>query len=293
MQSMTGFGSASATHEGFALRIEARSVNQRGLKVHSKFPPQLAFMEDRVHDLAREVFDRGRIDVCAFVELPEGSEQVLRLNERAARAYVQAGRKLADKLGLTGDLSVSRILALPGVVDGADPGGLAKESLEPVAIDCLQRCFQDLSRSRRREGRELSAAMTEKLRAIQDMGVPLMEGQRERVDARLKSLRARMDRLLEGRSLDEDRLYQELALLADKMDVTEEYERLSTHLSASLSLLDSEEEVVGRKLGFLVQEMHRELNTMGAKVADSGASLTVVDMKNVLAALRELVANVE
>ncbi|MBD3369138.1 YicC family protein [Candidatus Fermentibacteria bacterium] len=293
MQSMTGFGSASALLEGFALRIEARSVNQRGLKIHLRFPSHLVFLEERVQDLARERFHRGRIDVCAVVETPDGSEPLPRVDDRVARAYVRAARKLSERLDLSNDLTVSRLLSLSGVMDRGDPGRVDQDRWAKPAEDCARQCLDDLRACREREGRELSATMNEKLRAIQDMGIPLMEGQKERVEGRLQNLRSRMDALLGDRSLDQDRLYQELALLADKIDVTEEYERLLTHLSAALSLLQSDGEPLGRKLGFLVQEMHRELNTMGAKVADGAASLRIVDMKNELAALRELVANVE
>jgi uncharacterized protein (TIGR00255 family) len=290
---MTGFGSATCEVGGFSLAVEVRSVNGRGLRLSLRLDDALSTAENEagLRKMVADSVSRGRVTLTARLD-PPTSEAAVRVDHGRAESYLEAARELAGRHGLQTGITAADLLAMPGVVGSPDPSREDPEELSGKLLSCAGEALEGLLESRAREGADLVEAMTARVRGIAAAADALMEGQEERVQRRFQALRERVARLLESPPEDQSRLYQELALLADRVDVTEEHERLRSHVSAALDVLESGG-AGGRKLGFILQEMHRELNTMGSKVDDSEAQMQVVRMKNDLAALREQVANLE
>lgn len=290
LESMTGFGRASCESGGLRIVVTARSVNHRGLSIAVSLPPRLAGLEEAVRSVVRNRISRGRIDLSVTMDEPEGTEtQILDL-DRARRALA-ASRAVAEELGLPGGLSLADLLSFPGVVRREGQASAVPD--EAALLACLDACLDDLRRSRAAEGEVITGILLERIAKIEDLLAPLAEGSRERLNERFSRTRERVERLAGDLGLDEARLAMEVALLAERMDVSEEIERLRSHLASSSALLAEGSEDAGRKLSFLVQEMQRELSTMASKLEDAADVMTVVEMKNELASIKEQVANVE
>ncbi|NLP06322.1 YicC family protein [Candidatus Fermentibacteria bacterium] len=287
---MTGFGRASCESGGLRMVVTARSVNHRGLSIAVSMPAQLAPLEEAVRSAVRNRISRGRIDLSVTIEEPEMPErQIVDLDR--ARSVLAASRAVAEELGLPGGLSLAEILSFPGVVKREGQGAAVPD--EAGLLACLDACLDDLCRSRAAEGEIITGILLERIAKIGSLLAPLAEGCRERLQERFSRTRERVERLAGDLGLDEARLAMEVALLAERMDVSEETERMRSHLAASAALLEERSDDAGRKLSFLVLEMQRELSTMAAKLEDAADVMTVVEMKNELASIKEQVANVE
>jgi uncharacterized protein (TIGR00255 family) len=293
MDSMTGYGSHSLEFRDAVISVQARSVNQKGLQVVFRLPPPLAGMEEESGSLVRERFERGRIEVSAAISMGGPRRGSLRLDPDAVRSYLEASAGLATEFGVEGTLDASAILGMPGVMVQPSPDDLDEEALLAAALECVTAALDALARSRREEGERIRAIFREKLSQLSESAGPLLEGQEERVQQKFARLGERVALILGDTRIDEDRLMSELAIMADRLDITEEQERLETHIAAASHLLEGDSGGCGRKLGFLFQEMLRELNTMGAKVDDADAQKVIVSMKDLLGGMREQVANVE
>ncbi|HOA04470.1 MAG TPA: YicC family protein [Candidatus Fermentibacter daniensis] len=288
---MTGFGRAVVLAGRCSIAAEARSVNQKGLHVSVSLPDQLASMEQDIRDEIRKRYSRGRIDLRLTVEAAGSSGDALPVDFERAGKLAEAAALIAARLGLDGGISALDLMRLPGVL---------RASSEPEApdagpvLECVASCLDDLTRSRRAEGEALAALMSEHLTRIGSLASEVAAIQQEAVPEAFERMRERVGKLLGDSSrVDEQRLLQELAVMADRLDVCEELERLGCHVSSALDLASSDEPDAGRKLGFLLQELQREINTLGAKLETPAGTMIVVEMKNELSSLREQAANVE
>jgi len=292
MESMTGFGRSESAGDDFSIAIEAKSVNHKNLTVTLKSPEVLSELETETRKTVQGLFQRGRIRLDVFLEScnEPGS---LSISMDSARQYITAAELLAKENKFITGLSTGELLGLPGVARTAAASSLDRDELINVFRSCLSGALAELSESRRREGAELAPIFRKGFTDIQGMIAPVLASQKESVQERFERLKTRVAELLDNINLDEDRLMQELAVMAERSDVTEEIQRLDCHLHHALEIIEQAESPIGRKLEFLIQEMHRELNTTGAKVDDSEQSLKVIEMKNILAALKEQAANVE
>jgi uncharacterized protein (TIGR00255 family) len=295
IHSMTGFGSASFHLGDRSFAIEVRSVNHRHLDARVRLPRALAALELDVRARIQERFARGKFD-CS-VALPEGSSAGSRieLDLDAARQYLDAARKLAHERDVRGDVAVADLLALPGVVHVAEMD-FPEDALRAAARAALDAALDHLEVMRAAEGeaiardlRARAAHIAEIANALEQRAGAVQESVRERLRKRSRQLAA------ETGVLDEARLYQEIILAADRLDITEEIVRLRSHLDQFEHLLESGAPgtPVGRRLEFLIQELGREINTMGAKGSDAPIAHWVVDLKAELERLREQVQNVE
>ncbi len=293
MESMTGFGRAETAGNGFILTVEAKSVNHRSLSVSLRMPEVISCMEPEVRKVIGGMFDRGRIRLDAIVELNGDSGSRVTISMETAKQYITAGELLAIEHDCISRMSAGELLNLPGVVERAEPSMLDREELTEAFRSSIVKALDELRANRRREGTELAPLFREGFSNISELTAPVLAQQKETVHERYSRLRKRVSDLIDDIKLDDDRLLQELALLADRSDVTEEVQRLMCHLDYAIEIVDSDNSPIGRKLEFLIQEMHRELNTMGAKVDDPEQSLKVIEMKNILSSLKEQAANIE
>lgn len=288
MESMTGFGNASVKIDAYIVTVLCRSVNNRGLSVNARMPRQALHLEREVAGMARDLFRRGRIDINVSIEAGEEAS-LPRPDAELAGAYLKAAEKLASEFYLTSSPDAFALVTLPGVMRTPDiPGGKDLDSL--IGSVCGS-ALEDLLSDRRSEGSVLEGVFRKGLDTISELAVPVGEGHSSRVKEIFQQRRDRLSELLDAPVSDEYRLAQELALLSDRMDISEESTRLAAHLDAAREILPGHH--CGRKLDFLLQEMHRELNTMGAKVDNTGAVHAIINMKDVLGGLREQAANVQ
>jgi len=288
-RSMTGFGAAEGEVAGGRLRLEVRTVNHRHLNVQLKLPSELAELEPAIRERLRAHLARGHVTVSGrWMEEPPQAAGVVVDRARAA-ALVAALREAARDLGLGGDVDLTLLARLPDVLRVSR----AEVAPDPAAVlEVLDRAAAACGAARDREG----AALAEELRGR----VATLGGLHERIAARAPArvvaerdrLAAAVRELAGGVAVDPARLAQEVAILADRLDVTEELVRFRTHLEALRRLLDGEGSV-GREIGFVLQELLREANTMGSKADDAAMAQAVIAVKTELERLREQVENLE
>jgi uncharacterized protein (TIGR00255 family) len=288
--SMTGFGAAEGVVAGGRLRIEIRTVNHRFFHFAPKLPGDLAPLEGELRERLRRDLERGHVAVQARWVEAAATDDVLRVDLARARLVAARLRELRDGLGLAGEITLELVARQPAVLttDSADRPEVTWEAVEPIVAAAAAECRA----MRRREGDALSSEMLHRLDLLESGGEAVARAAPERLVRERDRLRASVAALLDGRALDETRMAQEIALLADRLDVTEEVVRFRAHLAAARSALASDKPV-GKQLGFLAQELGREVNTMGSKANDPAIAQQVIAMKGELEKMREQLENLE
>jgi uncharacterized protein (TIGR00255 family) len=297
---MTGFGAALVSEGDVSVRVEARSVNHRHLQVKSRLPGEHALLEGDVETAVRGKLERGAVTVTVALERPRGASLAV-IDRAAAKRYKAEIETLARELALEPDISIETLLALPGVIaTSEDDSGREREA--KLILKAVARALDELVLMRAREGESLLADLNKNAGLIAKVMAKLEKRMPKALAEHHQNLQERVDELLSGGtrkgvggravSVEGADLARELALIADKMDVSEEFTRLKSHLSQMEKMLASGKSV-GRQLDFLVQEFLREANTIGSKCNDAEAAHAVVEMKTLIERLREQVQNVE
>lgn len=291
MRSMTGYGSATLQRGGRSLTIEVRAVNQRFLEVKLNMPREYLPWETELRGIVQAHVARGKVDVSINRGANGGGEVAVEVNEALAKAYVDGWRKLQRSLKLKGEIDVSALLGrseLMRVVERReDPEG----DIEPVRATLLK-AVQAFNRDREREGKALGKDMSQRARRLQQLRVQIHARVDQLAPEFAARLRQRVANLLEGRDVNEERLLQEVAMIVERSDVTEELVRLESHLTA-LSQLPRSTEPMGKRLDFLLQEIHREFNTIASKSADLEVTNCTIEARGEIEKLKEQTQNVE
>jgi len=293
-RSMTGFGAAEGAVAGGRLRLEVRTVNHRHLNVQVKVPFELAELEPEIRERLRVHVARGHVAVSGrwLEEPPQGA--VVVVDRARAAAVVEALRSAGRELGLSGDVDLGLLARLPEVLRVTR----AETSPEREAVlDVLDRAAAACAAAREREGAALAVELRARADALELLRLRVAERAPERVVAERDRLRQAVEELAGRVAVDPARLAQEIAILADRLDVTEELVRFETHLGALRRALEPGGAGggggAGREIGFVLQELLREANTMGSKADDAAMAQTVIAMKVELEKLREQVENLE
>jgi uncharacterized protein (TIGR00255 family) len=287
---MTGFGAAEGPAGPGRLRVEIRTVNHRYFNFAPKLPGDLVPLEAEIRERLRREFDRGHVAVS--VRWLETAEREVTLTVDVARARTIADRlrdlQVAASLGGTVDLDL--VARQPDVLrwDRSDDAGVPWGDVEPIVAAAAADCRA----MRLREGEALAAELRHRLGLLAERAAAIGERAPGRVLRERDRLRAAIAELLDGRQADEQRIAQELAFLADKLDITEELVRFGAHLAASEAALRTDA-APGKQLGFLAQELGREVNTMGAKANDAAITQHVIAMKGELEKFREQLENLQ
>ncbi len=289
---MTGYGRTETGDAGSHFSIEIRSLNNRYLDIQIKMPRGLAVLESRVKKTVQERFFRGRFDVSVIRDSERESGGRLVVNEALAAQYIGILEDLKKRFGLSGEVDLSLVAGLTDLItmteEKDDP-----ENLWQILSKGMSQALDELDLMRNEEGALLARDIVERLDTIERAGRAI----RVQVPVTIENTRKRMTETL-NRLLTEQpdplRLAQEIAVLAERTDVTEELTRLECHMTQFRSLLGgSMREAVGRKLDFLLQEMGREVNTIASKAMDAQISMDVVNVKAELEKIREQVQNIE
>jgi len=287
---MTGFGAATGSVGTQRITVELRTVNHRFFNPHVKLPSSLARWEADVREQLRRSIARGNVTLNARVE--REAALPLSIDEERFAGYVTQLRELQRRHGLAEELGVGTVLRMPDVFSNSAQDETPESPAELTAI--VEEAVQALTRMREAEGERLRTFLLERL----DIAAQALERIEKRAPERLaeqhRRLRANVSELVAGLAVDEQRLAQEIAILADRLDVQEELSRFRAHTSAFRdTLANPGGEPVGKRLGFLLQEMVREVNTIGSKASDAAIVSDVLLLKEELERLREQVENLE
>jgi len=299
LRSMTGFGVAEVAGRGYKIAAELRSVNHRYLDIALRLPRALQNFEDEIKTRIRERVDRGRISLTFTFEAVEELES-LSLNESLVGAYARAGREVAARLGVKGDLGqepaavgplLAAILSQPEILTRT-LRNLDEDAMRASLFECIDSAIAQSDEMKLREGRALGEDLEKRIGHVaKSLGV--VQHRAPLVPREVKAnLETRLRKLLDSGEVDPQRLAQEVAILADRSDITEECVRLTSHLDQFRSTMRSESQGAHR-LGFLLQEMHREVNTIGSKTGNLEILQEVIAMKEEIEKLREQVQNLE
>ena len=289
IRSMTGFGAAEGSVGGARVSVEIRSVNHRFFNATIRLPGELSRWEAEAREALRKKVSRGHVTVSA--RLDRLGATGAGIDEARFATYVETLRALQARYQLSGDLDVATVLRLPDVFGVGEPNG---EGTATELVLVIEAAADALGASREKEGTRLVSYLRERLTVIERALESIAARAPQRVVEQRDKLREAVRELTGGVGIDDQRLALEVALLAERLDVQEELSRFSSHVAAfRATLAQTAGEPVGKRLGFLLQEMLREANTTGSKANDAGMLADVVTIKEELERLREQVENLE
>jgi uncharacterized protein (TIGR00255 family) len=290
--SMTGFGRAQSSKNGITATVEVRGVNSRYLDITTRLPRTLSQREKNVKEIVRSYVSRGSLTVGVTLEEASNGAAAVSVNKPAARSYMKLltelrkAAKIRETVKLEHLLKFSEVFEVPQETE-------SDEARWNVVDGVLRAALEDFGAMRRKEGQELANDLQPRIEWLNGTVATIERLSKERIPAERKRLNDRIAQLLEDKTIiDQNRLELEIALLADKLDVTEECVRFRSHNKFFLEAAKAEESA-GRKLNFLVQEMNREANTIGSKTNDADIAHLVVQIKEELEKIREQLQNVE
>ncbi|SEB44343.1 YicC/YloC family endoribonuclease [Paenibacillus sp. GP183] len=291
--SMTGFGQANRSFGGFKVFIEVKSVNHRYAEIAIRMPKEWVRYEDSLKKTLLQTVKRGRVEVYVTAEREAGTLQAISVDWTLADGYMNAAEQIKARYGFTERLSLTDMLGLPDLIHRHEERSELDESFEHELCGCLDEAARELIQMRQKEGSFLKQDLTERLQELIRLHAELQRFTPLVVKEYAGKLRYRIGELLQDQTpVDEQRLAAEIAIFADRSNVDEELTRLQSHFGQFNQLLGSAEPV-GRKLDFLIQEMNREVNTIGSKANFTELTAKVIDMKAELEKMREQIQNIE
>ena len=292
MKSMTGFGRATYADRKFSLEVEVRTVNNRFLKIQSRIPDRLSAFQADLEALVRGAVRRGSVAISVRAEFPAESN-ACRLRTEVLKRYHQMAKEAQRSCGLPGEVTLEMLLGLPGVLEPAGDPSPADRSMWRRLEKPARSAIVELIRMRVSEGKGIARDIRNRLKRIRSLvaGIEGRSGLAIRGYAR--RLRKRIDSLMDGagQELEKADLVREVALSAEKADISEEIQRTKSHLKQVSSCLTKEAE--GRRLEFLVQELFREASTMAAKNIDGPSAGMILDLRSEIDKIKEQAQNVE
>lgn len=293
-RSMTGFGRANFEASSRHFEVEVRSVNHRHLDLRVRLPRSLQDLESVARARCQDRLVRGKVDVNVVSAETGAGEVRLEVDAELAAQYVKAARQLGENHGLSGEIDISRLLALPGVARQVD-ATIDEAGVAEALCQGIEQALDALGAMQEEEGQKLQVEFTRALDRLVEL-VDWLEARAGKVlEASRNKLHQRMEQIqAETGLLDSARLHQEVVVLADRLDITEELVRLRSHVDQFRNVIHRgpPKEAVGRRLDFLLQEMGREANTVGSKANDAPMAHQVVELKTQLEKMREQVQNV-
>lgn len=289
---MTGFGRGQSTKEGISVDIEVKTLNSRYREFNIKLPSELSYMEHSIINRLKESVERGKVNAVVNVDIDLVNTSDQPYNEKLLERTYLALQKSAQKLGASSDISIGQLLHIPDLFESKIESENVKKIKEELLLEALDQAAERLVNMRVDEGRELGRAMLGAIKKMEELLAEIEKMAPLRVEEARKRIHERISELLGNEQFDQERLELEVAILADKLDIEEEFVRLHSHFKFFREAVQSTQ-AGGRKLNFLTQEMNREINTIGSKSNNAQIQHLVVNMKEILEQVREQVQNVE
>lgn len=291
IKSMTGYGRSQMILNGRDILVEIRSVNHRYYEYNSRIPRSYNYIDEKLKVLLKSKISRGKVDVSVSISNIEGRDTEVAINKGVAEGYINALRSVADEFCVADDLTLSNLIRLPDVFivqKAVDDEDEVWADVSKVADEALERFVA----MRETEGEKMRSDVLAKADFILEMVAKVEELSPQTVENYRERLYRKLSEVLEGKDIDQQRIVTEAAIFSEKIAVDEETVRLRSHISQLRELVNSDE-TIGRKLDFIVQEMNREVNTIGSKAQDLNITRLVVDMKAELEKIREQIQNIE
>lgn len=292
LNSMTGYGRSEKQNGQFACKAEVRSVNNRFIEVNTRLPKFLSALELPLKKLIKSKCGRGSFDLFLTLEKEDaaGADLEIKPNLGLATQYFEAFKKIKDELGLAGDLPIEALLGVKDIIK-TEPLTL-DTSQEEMILETVEEAMSALISMRQEEGNNLQKDLAGRLQDIHQLVQTIQERQPVVLEEYRNRLNDKIKTLTEGLELDETRLAQETALMADRCDISEEITRLGSHFEQFNSMFEKAGPI-GRKMEFVTQEINRETNTIGSKSVDYQISQSVIEIKSLLEKIREQIQNIE
>ena len=291
IKSMTGYGRHREVIDGRDILCEVKSVNSRYLDTNIKLGRLYNALEEKVKQYASTRVSRGKLDIYISIDNISGDDNGLSVNEKFLESYVSLLRDIKDRYSLGGDVTIQTVAGRNEVFVTTRPDE-DTEAAGKALLTVMEKAFDGFTAMREAEGEKLEADLLSYLEVLEGIRASIAERAPISVKESNEKMKQRIKELLEGASYDEARLLTECAVFADKADISEELARLDSHFSQFRKIL-KETVPVGRKLDFLVQEMNREVNTIGSKCNDGEIARLVIDAKSYVEKIREQIQNVE
>lgn len=289
--SMTGYGRSQKTVAGRDILVEVKSVNHRYLETNIKVPRSYSYIEDKVKKLVSEYVFRGKVEIYVTINATDGKNAQVNINKELALSYIEALRGVSEEFDLKDDLTTSTLLRFHDIFNVTtitEDENVIWNDVREIASGAIK-SFVDM---RKIEGEKLIEDVENRLATIHSFIKQIKELSPKTISDYKKRLTSKLEEVLANKDIDENRVLTEVSIFAEKIAVDEETVRLSSHLK-QLSTLIREQGPIGRKLDFLVQEINREVNTIGSKSQDVAITSIVVDLKAEIEKIREQIQNIE
>lgn len=291
IKSMTGYGRGEQVVDGVHVIVELKSVNHRYFEYAARLPHAYGFLDEKLKAFLQGGISRGKVDAAVWIDTAGTADSTVTVNFGLAENYLQALRALGERFALRDDISINSLARYPDVLS-VSKAAADEDAVWAVVEPVARMALDAFTAMREREGEKLREDILGRA-AVIEQAVGLVEARSpETVRLHMEKVKSRIQELLAGAAVEEQRLLTEAALFADKIAVAEETVRLRSHIDQLRQML-SDNDAVGRKLDFLVQEMNREINTIGSKAQDSQMARIVVDVKAEIEKIREQIQNIE
>lgn len=289
--SMTGFGKAKTTYENYEVEVELRSLNNRYLDIVTRLPKSLENYEQLVKEEIKKKIIRGKVSANVSLNGKMNGLNDFKLNEEVLDYYHNLLKEIKSKTGIKGDITLEHILQFSDLLQPNDEE-IDDEEIKNNLLITLREALDKLVGMRQDEAENITKDVNDRLKKIEKLTEEIFTKGKENPKQDYDKLYQRVQLLLQGKTVDEYRLEMEMVLLADKVDITEECTRLKSHIKQFNNIFTTKPEV-GKPLTFILQEMHREVNTIGSKTTIVEISHAVISMKEEIEKLREQVQNLE
>ena len=291
MNSMTGFGRGEAEVCGHCFTVELKSVNHRYLDMNIRTPRFLMFLEDFVRAEVKRRLARGRVDIFINYKDTSGSLGEMQVNVEAAKQYADAAATILQSVKVANDLSITSLMRMEGVIT-FEEAEKEESVLKDALGKALSQALDGLITARETEGRRMAEDLLERKQTLADILAEIVQREPLVVEEYREKLRAKVEEYMAGSGIDENRFNAEILYFSDKASITEEIVRIRSHLTELEQMLRLEE-ATGRSMDFLIQELNREINTIGSKASDITITKAVLAAKGEIERIREQIQNME
>ena len=290
IKSMTGYGKSSLSINSRDYQVEIKAVNHKYIDINIKLPRVISYLEDDIRKIVNSKIKRGKIDISILFENYSNQGNDIRINTELAKMYIQNLKKLADEENISANIEVTEITKFPDVL--TIKSNFDEKQIKIELIQAVEDALEQLINMRQNEGNRISQDIFDKILQIEKKNEEIFELSTGLIDEYVVKLEARIKEILKTEELDKSRLMQEVVIYADKCSVEEEITRLRSHIEQLRGLINSDEPS-GKKMDFIIQEMNREVNTIGSKANNLEIVNRVVDIKTILEDIREQIQNIE
>lgn len=291
MRSMTGYGIGKSTSDILNIKVEVKSVNNRYCDINIRLPKNLLFLEDKIRKTIKNSVSRGKVDVFINLEYINSTNTNIDIDSSLAKEYYKALKKLKDELDIKGEISLRDIYSMNGVIINRSKD----EDIDFYYIlikEALDEALNNFISMRETEGENIKLVFNESLEVISSILAKIKERATISLEKNIEKLKSNIANNIDKDLLDLPRLTTEIAIMCDKLSIDEETTRVGLHLEQFNDIINSQG-AIGRKLDFLIQELNREVNTIGSKSTDIEILNSVINLKSEIEKLREQVQNIE